>query len=100
MTLPSFGKYGFALVLPFMVSTAFASGSDSFGGGLSGEQAQYNSGKAVYAQKLACSDCTLAGKTLDKTQAQQVLSDTGLTAKLSEDERTALTTYLKLRFKL
>ena len=93
------GKYGLALVLSVMASTAFASGSDSFGGGLSGEQARYNTGKAVYAQKLACPDCMLSGKMLDKMQAQQVLTNADLTSTLSDDERAALATYLKLRFK-
>lgn len=96
----SFGKFVFAVALSFMVSNAFASGSDSMGGGLSGEQARYNAGKAVYAQKLACPGCALDGKTLDKELAQQVISDTGMTAELSDDERMALMTYLKLRFKL
>lgn len=94
------GKYGLALALSIMAGTAFASGSDSLGGGLSGEQARYNAGKAVYAQKLACPDCMLSGKMLDKMQAQQVLTDADLTSKLSDDERAALATYLKLRFKL
>lgn len=100
MTIHFLGKYGLVLVLAIMAKTTFASGSDSFGGGLSGEQARYNAGKAVYAQKLACSSCALAGKRLDKMQAQQVLTDAGMNAKLSDDERAALSTYLKLRFKL
>lgn len=100
MIVRSVGKFAFAVALSFMVSNAFASGSDSMGGGLSGEQAQYNAGKAVYAQKLACPGCALDGKMLDKTLAQQVISDMGMTATLSDDERMALMTYLKLRFKL
>ncbi len=62
MTFASIRKYGLALLLPCMVGSAFASGSDSLGGGLSGEQARYNAGKAVYAQKLACPSCALSGK--------------------------------------
>lgn len=100
MRLHVIGKYGMALALALMAGTALASGSDSFGGGLSSEQARYNTGKAVYSQKMACPDCSLAGKTLDKTQAQQILTNEDLTARLSEDERAALVTYLKLRFKL
>lgn len=94
------GKYGLALALSFMAGSAFASGSDSLGGGLSGEQARYNAGKAVYAQKLACPGCILSGKMLDKMQAQQIITNTDLTSNLSDDEREALATYLKLRFKL
>ena len=89
-----------ALALPLVASAAFASGSDSFGGGLSGEQQLYNAGKAVFAQKLACSGCAMAGKTLDKPLAQSILSEADTTAKLSDDDRAALATYLKLRFKL
>jgi hypothetical protein len=100
MKIMVLGKYALALALPFMIGSAFASGSDSFGGGLSGEQARYNTGKAVYSQRLACPDCMLSGKILDKTQAQKILNDTELTTKLSDDERAALATYLKLRFKL
>ena len=99
MTLHLIAKIGLALALPLLATNAIASGSDSFGG-QSGEQAQYNTGKAVFAQKLACADCPLAGKTLDKMLAQQLLSDPSLTAKLSDDERMPLMTYLKLRFKL
>jgi hypothetical protein len=94
------GKYGLALALSFMAGAAFASGSDSLGSGLSGEQARYNAGKAVYAQKLACPGCILSGKMLDKMQAQQIITNTDLTSRLSDDERAALATYLKLRFKL
>ena len=100
MTFACLRKYGLALVLACMIDNAFASGSDSLGGGLSGEQARYNAGKAVYAQKLACPGCALSGKKLDKPQAQQLLADNTLAAKLSDDERAALATYLKLRFKL
>lgn len=99
MTLHLIGKIGLALTLPLLATGAFASGSDSFGG-QSGGQAEYNTGKAVYAQKLACSDCPLAGKMLDKMLAEKLLSDPSLTAKLSDDERKPLTTYLKRRFKL
>ena len=100
MKLHVVGKYGLALALALMAGTTLASGSDSFGGGVSSEQARYNTGKAIYSQKLACPDCALSGKTLDKTQAQQILTNEDLTARLSENERAALITYLKLRFKL
>lgn len=99
MTLRLIGKVGLAIALPLLASTAFASGSDSFGG-QSSEQAQYNTGKAVYAQKLACPSCPLAGKSLDKMLAEQLLSDPSLTAKLANDERAPLATYLRKRFKL
>lgn len=88
------------LALPLVAGAAFASGSDSFGGGLTGEQQSYNAGKAVYAQKIGCSKCMMAGKALDKTSAQNLLANPDKTTNLSDEERVALTTYLKLRFKL
>lgn len=93
-------RFVLAALLSLTAGVTFASGSDSFGGGPSGEQAQYNAGKAVYAQRLACPDCALSGKRLDKMLAQQVIGDMNITAKLTDDERQALLTYLKLRFKL
>jgi hypothetical protein len=42
----------------------------------------------------------LSGKRLDKMLAQQMIGDMNITAKLTDDERQALLTYLKLRFKL
>ena len=99
MTLRFIGKIGLALTLPLLASTAFASGSDSFGGE-SSDQSQYNTGKAVYAQKLACPDCPLAGKTLDKMLAEKLISDPSLTTKLTAEERMPLMSYLKRRFKL
>lgn len=100
MQFYSLKRLALALTLPLIAGAAFASGSDSFGGGLSGEQQRYNEGKAVYAQKLACADCAMAGKALDKALAQSLLADADKSAKLSDDERAALAVYLKLRFKL
>ena len=93
-------KIGLAIALPLFCAAAFASGVDSFGGGQTGQQQMYNAGKAVYAQKLACAGCMMAGKTLDKALAQTLMSDADKTASLSDDERSALAAYLKLRFKL
>ena len=93
-------KFGLAIALPLLCGAAFASGVDSFGGGPTGQQQMYNAGKAVYAQKFACADCMMAGKNLDKAVAQSLLSDAEKTAKLTDDERSALAAYLKLRFKL
>ena len=93
-------KIGLAFALPLICGAAFASGVDSFGGGQTGQQQMYNAGKAVYAQKLASADCMMAVKTLDKSLAQSLLSDAEKTAKLTDEERSALAAYLKLRFKL
>ena len=78
---------------------AFASGSDAGGGAETGDAQSYNVGKGVYAQKLACKSCPLAGKSLDAAMARALLSSTE-TYSLSADEQQALAVYLKLRFKL
>ena len=78
---------------------AFASGSDAGGGAETGDAQSYNIGKGVYAQKLACKACPLAGKSLDAAMARGLLSGTE-TYSLSAEEQQALAVYLKLRFKL
>ena len=77
----------------------FASGSDAGGGAETGDAQSYNVGKGVYAQKLACKSCPLAGKSLDAAMARGLLSGTE-TYSLSAEEQQALAVYLKLRFKL
>ena len=59
----------------------------------------YNVGKGVYAQKLACKSCPLAGKSLDAAMASELLNGKE-TYSLSAADQQALATYLKLRFKL
>ena len=78
---------------------ALASGSDASGGAETGDAQSYNVGKGVYAQKLACKSCPLAGKRLDAGMARGLLSGTE-TYSLSAEEQEALAVYLKLRFKL
>ena len=78
---------------------AFASGSDAGGSAETGDAQAYNVGKGVYAQKLACKSCPLAGKSLDAAMARGLLTGTE-TYSLSGDEQQALAVYLKLRFKL
>ena len=80
-------------------ASAFASGSDAGGGAETGDAQDYNVGKGIYAQKLACKSCPLAGKSLDAAMASQLLSGKETYA-LSAEEQQALATYLKLRFKL
>jgi len=80
-------------------TSALASGSDAGGGAETGNSQSYNVGKAVYAQKLACKSCPLAGKKLDAAMANQLLKTID-TYSLSANEQQALATYLKLRFKL
>ena len=77
---------------------AFASGSDAGGGAETGDAQAYNVGKGIYAQKLACKSCPLAGKSLDAAMAKQLLNGKETYA-LSATEQQALATYLKLRFK-
>ena len=78
---------------------AFASGSDGGGSAETGAAQAYNMGKGVYAQKLACKACPLAGKSLDAAMASGLLKSTE-SFSLSTEEQAALATYLKLRFKL
>ena len=79
--------------------SAIASGSDAGGGAETGDTHAYNTGKGVYAQKLACKSCPLAGKSLDAAMARGLLGGKE-TYSLSADEQKALAVYLKLRFKL
>ena len=78
---------------------AFASGSDAAGGAETGDEQSYNVGKGVYAQKLACKACPLAGKSLDAAMARGLLGGKE-TYSLTAEEQRALAVYLKLRFKL
>lgn len=79
--------------------TAIASGSEGVSGGETNDAQMYNVGKAVYAQKLACSNCPLAGKALNAMLAKDLLAG-NQTQSLNADDKTALTSYLKRRFKL
>jgi hypothetical protein len=89
-----------ALVLILSASAALASGSDGGGGAETGDTAAYNRGKSVYASKLACGSCPLAGKKLDAALARELLASKPAAASLSPEEAGALDTYLKRRFKL
>jgi hypothetical protein len=80
-------------------NVALASGSDGGGSAETGDAAAYNTGKSVYATKLACSGCPMAGKSLDATAARELLANKGKVA-LSPEESAALEVYLKRRFKL
>lgn len=76
-----------------------ASGSDA-GGGIDTDDAQaYNIGKGVYAQKLACKGCPMAGKSLDAAMARELMSSTDMPA-LSAQEKQALAVYLARRFRM
>lgn len=78
---------------------AMASGSDAAGGNQTSDAQAYNLGKGVYAQKLACSGCPLAGKNVTAEIAADLLNGKG-TQSLSADEAQVLAVYLKRRFKL
>jgi len=95
-------KYMNAVALMAMLTlsaSALASGSDAAGGAETGDAQAYNMGKGVYASRLACPSCPKAGATLNAELARELLSGQGLPA-LSDDEKHALTVYLKRRFKL
>ena len=78
---------------------AFASGSDGGGSAETGKAVAYNMGKGVYASKLACSTCPLAGKSLDAAMARDLLANKGAVT-LTPEESQALDAYLKRRFRL
>ena len=78
---------------------ALAAGSDAGGGAETGDTQSYNIGKGVYAQKLACKSCPLAGRSVDAPLARELLTGKETYA-LSAQEQQALAVYLKLRFKL
>ena len=88
-----------AMITALGAGTALASGSDGGGSPQTGDTAAYNMGKSVYATKLACSACPMAGKSLDATLAKQLLASKPAVA-LSAEEEKALGVYLKRRFKL
>lgn len=87
-----------ALLLAASVG-AMASGSDGAGSAETGDAQAYNVGKMVYSQKVACSGCAMAGKTLDAAMARQLLSGKSI-AGLTEEESRALAVYLTRRFRL
>lgn len=88
-----------ALVISACASVAHASGSDSFPSSSSGTS-QYNLGKQVFAEKLACKGCVFDGKSINGEIAKQIVNDKKATEKLSADDRDAVITYAKRRFKL
>lgn len=92
-------RHGIALALALAGGLAQASGSDGGGSAETGDAAAYNTGKAVYANKLACSTCPLAGQGVSAEIARNLLKNQP-DAKLSADESAALAVYLKRRFKL
>ena len=88
-----------AASLALAAGMALASGSDGGGQAEIGDTAAYNSGKSVFAMKLACSGCPMAGKSLDAAAARALLDNKG-NVTLSPQESSALDVYLKRRFKL
>jgi hypothetical protein len=95
----SFKRTASAALLALAAGVALASGTDGAGPAETGDAAAYNTGKGIYAAKLACRGCPMAGKTLDAGMARDLVNDTkGVT--LSAEESRALEVYLKRRFKL
>ncbi len=87
------------LTFTAMTSIALASGSDAVGAAQTGDRAAYNLGKRVYAVKIACESCPMAGKKLNKDTAKIMLMSDSKTD-LTTSEEKALTIYLKRRFRL
>ena len=82
-----------------LTGAVFASGSDGTSSAETGDAAAYNTGKGIFASKLACEGCKMAGKKLDAAQARSLLAEKGNLG-LSADESQALAIYLQRRFKL
>ncbi len=87
------------LITSLASSLALASGSDAVGHAQTGDKANYNLGKRVFAVKIACDSCSMPGFDLNKSSAQDLL-DKLSEANLLEQEQEALSVYLKRRFKL
>ena len=92
-------RAAFAASLALSAGLALASGSDGGGQAEMGDTAAYNTGKSVFATKLACGGCPMAGKSLDAEAARALLANKG-SVTLSPQESAALDVYLKRRFKL
>lgn len=95
----TFVRTAVAMSLAFAAGLALASGSDGGGAAETGDMAAYNTGKSVFATKLACSGCPMAGKSLDADAARALLANKG-SVSLTPQESAALDVYLKRRFKL
>jgi hypothetical protein len=80
---------------------AGASGSIAPGGAMTD---QYEFGKAVFTEKLGCSQCPFAGKPRNATEARQVVDELMTKADanrgLSPEERDAAIAYVKRRYRL
>jgi 2-methylcitrate dehydratase PrpD len=95
----TFVQTAVALSFALTAGVALASGSDGGGQAEMGDTAAYNTGKSVFATKLACSGCPMAGKSLDANAARALLANKG-NVTLTPQESAALDVYLKRRFKL
>jgi hypothetical protein len=96
----SIGAKVFAMAAFVLIAgAAQASGSDGASGAETGDAAAYNTGKGIFASRLACSGCKMAGKKLDAAEARTLLADKGNLG-LNADEAQALAVYLQRRFKL
>jgi Fe-S cluster biogenesis protein NfuA len=82
-----------------MGTAAMASGAEGGGNAEIGDAAAYNMGKLVYATKLNCSGCPMAGKSLDAAAAKQLLAGQPK-VNLSADEAKALGVFLTRRFRM
>ncbi len=101
MTHNQFFRISLAAIAASMTLAAgspLASGSEAGGSAETGDAAAYNTGKGVYATKLACAGCPMAGKSLDAAAARELLANKRVT--LTAQESAALDVYLKRRFKL
>ena len=99
MLIKTCARTAVAVSFALCAGLTFASGSDGGGQAEMGDTAAYNTGKSVFATKIACSGCPMAGKSLDAAAARALVANKG-DVKLSPQESAALDVYLKRRFKL
>lgn len=89
----------FTAAVAINTSPVLASGSDAVGQAQTGSGASYNQGKRVYATQLACEACPMAGQDLNTRSALNLLAKLP-ESQLKENDKEALSVYLKRRFKL
>lgn len=88
-----------ALALAMMPHALLGSGSMGFTDGARSRM-NYNAGRQVYMQRVACASCPHPDRFADHELARQLLDDHGFLATLETEEREALQVYLRTRFQI
>ncbi len=98
---PFLAAFAMATASCIGISSAFASGSMTPGGGQGADA--YSVGKSLFFKEVACGTCAYSGRGKDAADAKSLL--TSLKAadskvKLGADDMEAVNTYLTKRFRL